>query len=213
MTLATSRRWPRLRAAACRHWCRTARPSARRPRRRPWRRPARSRDWPCSRRRNARNRAALPAAAFAASTLSRMPSRFSSSCAERDADLIVPRLGHEADRVGLRPPAARRRPDRWRPSPCPLGHAEGGELRPAFVGLVAKNRVSADWRRDSRPRHSRCRARRACRRSARLSSSEKSTPSSARRRAASCRRDKAALSSFGFRFRCRLAIPRRPELA
>ena len=53
-----ARRSPRPRAAACRHWCRTARPSARPPRRRPWRRRARMSDWPCSRRRNARSRAA-----------------------------------------------------------------------------------------------------------------------------------------------------------
>ena len=51
----------RPRAAACRHWCRTAPPSARLPHRPPWRRPAHSPDWPCSRRRSARSRAALPA--------------------------------------------------------------------------------------------------------------------------------------------------------
>ncbi len=73
------RRSFRFHAAACRHWCRTARPSAHLHHRPPWRKPAHISDWPCSHRKNARNRAALrdpwPLPAF---TLSRIEAMFSS---------------------------------------------------------------------------------------------------------------------------------------
>ena len=81
---------------------------------------------------------------------------------ERDAHVIVPGLGDEADRLGLgveqrgEPRIVRGR------AAGPPRHAEGGE---GGVAACAARRTAAcrsDWRPDSRPRHSRCRARRAC---------------------------------------------------
>ena len=75
------------------------------------------RDWPCSRRRNARSRPAPPC---------RRRRAASTDCAdgvevllvgaaERDADVIVPGLGDEADGVGVRVEERARGRDRWRP--------------------------------------------------------------------------------------------------
>ncbi len=75
-----ARRCARPRAAACRRWCRTARPSARRPRRRCAPRRARSRGCPCSRRRSARSRSS-PRGRVSTTALHRLlaaPARFSS---------------------------------------------------------------------------------------------------------------------------------------
>ena len=80
---------------------------------------------------------------------------------ERDAHVIVPRFRDEADGVGLgleqrrEPRIVRGRAAR------PARHAEGreGGAELALLGETAACR--SDWRPDSRPRHSRCRGRRA----------------------------------------------------
>jgi hypothetical protein len=96
------RRWPRSRAAACRRWCRTARPSARRP-------PA---PFGAGQRIVA---VGLVAVEEMLAIDHRLEAAFSpprhavgdalevflQRAAERDMDVIIPRLGDEADRVGL----------------------------------------------------------------------------------------------------------------
>ena len=45
--------------------------------------------------------------------------------AERQAHVIIPALGHEADRVGVRLQEASKAADRWKPRPLPaFGHAK-----------------------------------------------------------------------------------------
>ena len=221
-----ARRWRALPTAACRHWCRTAPPSARRHHRPSWRRPAHSRDWPCSRRRNARSRPSPPCRRRrAASTDAVMRVEvFLVGAAERHAHMIVPALGDEADGVATSPAAAPRGPDRWRRRRRPAWSCrrrriwrcavrffgeEGGVGR-IGAGIAALDIVDAElveharqWRSCPR-RKSRC-------------------PASAGRRAASCRRGRCValvigcvmLSSYppavpdGARFRCQ-SLSRKP---
>ena len=191
------RRCARPRAAACRHWCRRARSSARRPHGPPGRRPAHSRDWPCSRRRNARSRAAPRGPrARAVATLSRIAVEILvERDAERQPDLVVPALGDEADRIGLGVEQGGDAGIVGGRAAGPLGHAEGGEAAPRRPRSSAKNACRAGWRRDSRPRHSRRRDRRACGRPPACRAARSRRRSSARRRAASCRRDRGGRGS------------------
>ncbi len=148
---------------ACRHWCRRARPSARRPHRPSWHRRAHSRDWPCSRRRNARSRrsASLPAAIGGLDAVADGRRGFP-RCVQPSAtrDVIVPALGDEADGVGLRPAGARRGRDRWRPRRRRAWSCRRRRSGARCVALLGEEaRCRSDWRRDSRPRHSRGRNR------------------------------------------------------
>ena len=168
----------RPRAAACRRWCRTARPSARPRHRRPWRRRARIADWPCSRRRNARSRAA-PRGPW--------PWRRARCRGSRRGS---PRAWSRARRARGSPRTWRR--SRWRrpwPRAAPRGRdrsrpsGPGRRVMPKAVKVVCELALlgeqlacRSDWRRDSRPRHSRCRDRRASSAIASLSLSVKSTP-------------------------------------
>ena len=185
----------RPRRAACRHWCRRARPSARRPRRPPARRRAHSRDWPCSRRRNARSRASprarppSPPRRFRGCRRGSPPARSRARRGPDSPKLLATKTmasafaceqGGDAGIVGGR-------------AAGPLGHAEGGEFRlrrrlfreeggveRVRAGIAALDIVDAEPVEHARRR-------RACRRA------RNRRPSSARRRAASCRRDGCGL--------------------
>ena len=181
---------------ACRRWCRRAPPSARRPPTRPWRRRARSRDWPCSRRRNARRRTA-PRASCAArhgDAVADHGEVLLEAAAERDVDMEVPGLADHADR-------GRRRIDQRRQAGIvgdaaagPPRHAEGGEARALEARRIARRtRRRSGWRRASRPRHSRCRCGPARARWSPCRGRRNRRPAPARRRAAWCRTDRGGL--------------------
>ena len=87
--------------------------------------------------------------------------------------------------------------------PCRARHAEGGEMRASTAGASRRIPCRADWRRDSRPRYNRRRARRAERRSGACRRARNRRRSSARRRAASCRRASAVPASSRLRLASR----------
>ena len=108
-------------------------------------------------------------------------------------DVIVPGLGDEDDRVGVGGEQRRRRPDRWRPSARAAWSCRRRRSARCSSASARRIRCRADWRRDSRPRHSRRRAGRAGRRCGACRRARNRRRSSARRRAASCRRDRGVL--------------------
>ena len=194
------RRCARPRRAACRHWCRTARSIARPHHAPPERSSAHNRDWPCSRRRNARSRPSPrgPRASAAFTTVLDAVEIFLERAAQRDTNMIVPGLGDEDDRVRVRV-------------------KQGGEAR-IVVGAIARGAWSS-----RRPRSGRAfgasleefcvdgigagiaaldvvdaRAGRASRRSGACLRAKNRRRSSARRRAASCRKDRDVLGSCSF---------------
>ncbi len=161
MTFATSRDdGLDLLAAASRHWCRRARPSARRRRRRPWRRPAHRPGWPCSRRRSARSRGAPPCRPHAPP-----------STDWRIAVEVLLLRGAGARRARDSPTSWRR--SRWRRTCASSSARKPGSLERLTPGRLVmpkavkvarlasasarRRRCRSGWRRDSRPRHSRCR--------------------------------------------------------
>ena len=144
------------------------------------RRPAHSRGCPCSRRKNARSRS-WPRGSLFDIGLHRLSDALEVLLvgdAERHAHVIVPRLGDQADGVGLGLQRGLEARIVGRPSVrLRLVMPKAVSFADSSSGIGAEElRIGRRWRRDSRPRCSRRRARRACAAIRRLSSREKSTP-------------------------------------
>ena len=113
---------------------------------------------------------------------------FLQRAAERDMDLIIPGFRDEDDGVGGAVEQGGDAGIVGGGAPGALGHAESGRTA-RFSRRVSRRKIRcpADWRRDSRPRHNRCRARRAGRRSASCRRAKNRRRWSARHRARWCR--------------------------
>ena len=129
----------------------------------PARRRAHMSVWPCSRRKNARNRPAPRDPRSRRLHDAAIDSRFSAlRRTECDAHMEVPCLRNEAHciRLGIE--------KRCKPrivggrAAWPLGHAESRENGAELAPLQRTAPCRSDWRRDIRPRCSRYRVRRAC---------------------------------------------------
>ena len=126
-----------------------------------------------------------------------MLARFSSSgmsSAVRDVEVV--RLADEADRRRAGVHHRRQHVVVRRRAAGALGHAEGGEAGACRASAARRRRRCRwGWRRASRPRRSRCRARRAPARSAACPRRRSRRPGSAGRRGGWCRRGRGARGS------------------
>ena len=134
-------------------------------------------DPPCSRRRSARSRAALRVSCARRRVRCRGSRRgFPPARLERDPHVIIPGFRHKADGVGFGLEQRREAGIVRGRAAGPAGHAEGGEGRAQSALLGEQLACRSGSRRDSRPRHSRCRVRPACARWRACRASVKSTP-------------------------------------
>ena len=115
---------------------------------------------------------------------------------QRDAHVIVPCLGDEADRVGRGVEQRAQTGIVGDADARPLGHAERGKRRARSSAARRRMPCPSGSRRDSRPRRSRRRARRASSRRRSCPPARSRRRWSARRRSAWCRRGRGVLYSW-----------------